>query len=137
MYLRSKNILKSLKLEWMIKNSQSKKSVINSFRFGKKLNHKNQEKYKRTAEKKEIDYDAYLDAKLRTDMRETNKYLGKKCWLFLVACVDIMYSEIDIFMFHDQTKNKSQKSESEREQDAKEQVKRWQQEGPTHGARRA
>lgn len=35
------------------------------------------EKYKRTAEKKEIDYDAYLDAKLRTDMRETNKYLAK------------------------------------------------------------
>jgi hypothetical protein len=35
------------------------------------------EKYKRTAEKKEIDYDAYLDVKLRNDMRETHKYLAK------------------------------------------------------------
>jgi len=35
------------------------------------------EKYRRTAEKKEIDYDAYVDEKLRNDMRETNKYLAK------------------------------------------------------------
>jgi len=35
------------------------------------------EKYRRTAEKKEIDYDAYLDEKLRNDMRETHKYLAK------------------------------------------------------------
>lgn len=35
------------------------------------------EKYRRTAEKKEIDYDAFLDEKLRNDMRETSKYLAK------------------------------------------------------------
>merc|ERR1711970_181883 len=35
------------------------------------------EKYRRTAEKKEIDYDAYLDEKLRNDMRETWEYLAK------------------------------------------------------------
>jgi len=35
------------------------------------------EKYRRTAEKKEIDYDAFLDEKLRNDMRETHKYLAK------------------------------------------------------------
>ena len=41
------------------------------------LNLVKKEKYRRTAEKKEIDYDAYLDEKLRNDMRETHKYLGK------------------------------------------------------------
>jgi len=52
------------------------------------------EKYRRTAEKKEIDYDAYVDEKLRNDMRETNKYLGKG----QRRKTSVMYSEI-YFLF--------------------------------------
>ena len=58
-----------------------------------KLNRKT-EKYRRTAEKKEIDYDAYVDEKLRNDMRETNKYLGKG----QRRKTSVMYSEI-YFLF--------------------------------------
>ena len=34
------------------------------------------EKYRKTAERKEIDHEAFLDAKLLRDFKETKKYLG-------------------------------------------------------------